>query len=87
MDLQGVEMLDNGWLIVCGVLFFVVVFNLGLMLNVLRNRGRQQPFLPGSLSDLLNPWKKEDESLEKLSQQVRDLGETQAPTSDEGRDG
>lgn len=87
MDLEGVGMLDNGGLIVCGVLFFVAVFNLGLMLSVLRNRGRQQPFLHGSLSDLLNPWKKEDESLEKLSQQVRDLGETRAPTPDEGQDG
>ena len=87
MDIQGLGMLDNGWLIVCGVLFFVGIFNLGLMLSVLRNRGRQQPLLSGSLSDLLNPWKKDDESLEKLSQQVKDLGATQEPPSNEVRDG
>ena len=80
-------MLDKGWLIVCGVLVVVGTLNLGLMLSVLRNRGRQQPYFPGSLSDLLNPWKQEEESLEKLSQQVKDLAAAQDSKSNEDRDG
>jgi hypothetical protein len=66
--------IDSGWLIILGVLFFVGLFNIGLMLNVLRNRGRQEPFLRGSLADLLNPWKKEDEALDQLHREVEKLG-------------
>jgi hypothetical protein len=66
-------MLDRGWLIICGVLLIVGLFNLGLALSVLRNRGRREAYLRGSLSDLLNPWKQEDEDLDQLHQRVMKL--------------
>jgi hypothetical protein len=66
-------MLDRGWLIICGVLLIVGLFSLGLALSVLRNRGRREAYLRGSLSDLLNPWKQEDEDLDQLHQRVMKL--------------
>ncbi len=68
-------MLEQGWLIVCGVLFFVGLFNLGLFLTALRSRGRRDPFLSGSIAELINPWKKEDESLDQLHRQVGKLSD------------
>jgi hypothetical protein len=66
-------MLDRGWLIICGVLLVIGLFNLGLALSVLRNRGRREAYIRGSLSDLLNPWKEEDEDLDQLHQRVMKL--------------
>jgi hypothetical protein len=78
---------DRGWLIVCGVLLVVGLFNLGLVLSVLRNRGRREPYLQGSLSDLLNPWKKEDEALDQLHRQVKKLEDNQRTELDEKQAG
>ena len=68
-------MTDHGWLIICGVLIFVVLINLGLSLAVLRSRGRRRPLLNGSLSDLLNPWKKEDDALDMLHREISHLAD------------
>jgi hypothetical protein len=67
------KMLDRGWLIICGVLLVIGLFNLGLALSVLRNRGRREAYLRGSLSDMLNPWEQEDEDLKQLHQRVMKL--------------
>jgi len=80
-------MLDKGWWIVCGVLLVVGLFNLGLALSVLRNRGRKKPYLDGSISDLLFPWKQEDDTLAKLHQQVKNLDSHQDHPTTEDRDG
>jgi hypothetical protein len=37
-------MVDQGWLIIFGVLFFVGLLNIGLMLSALRNRDRSEPY-------------------------------------------
>jgi uncharacterized protein YlxW (UPF0749 family) len=68
-------MVDQGWLIIFGVLFFVGLLNIGLMLSALRNRDRSEPYLRGSLSELLDPWKKENEALDQLHREVEKLGE------------
>jgi uncharacterized protein YlxW (UPF0749 family) len=68
-------MVDRGWLIIFGVLLFVGLLNIGLMLSALRNRDRSEPYLRGSLSDLLDPWKKENEALDQLHREVEKLGE------------
>jgi hypothetical protein len=70
-------MIDQGWLIVFGVLLVVGLFNLGLALSVLRNRGRTEGFLRGSLSDMLNPWKQEDADLDELHNRVSALRVTE----------
>lgn len=80
-------MLDQGWLIVCGVLTIVGLFNLGLFLTVLRSRGRREPYLQGSISDLLNPWGKENEALDQLHQEVEKLGNKHSPSSEGGTGG
>jgi uncharacterized protein YlxW (UPF0749 family) len=68
-------MVDRGWLIIFGVLLFVGLLNFGLMLSALRNRERREPYLRDSLSELLNPWKKENEALDQLHREVEKLGE------------
>jgi hypothetical protein len=80
-------MLNEGWWIVCGVLLVVGIFNLGLALSVLRNRGRKKPYLEGSISELLFPWKQEDKALEELHQQVKDLDIPQGKQMIDDRDG
>ncbi len=66
-------MVDRGWAIVCGVLLIVGLFNLGLVLSVLRSRDRRRPFLSGSLSEMLNPWQKEEDALDRLHEEVTRL--------------
>jgi hypothetical protein len=66
-------MIDRGWVIVLGVLLAVGLFNLGLALSVLRNRGRRRGILNGSLSDILNPWKQEKDDINELHTRVRSL--------------
>jgi hypothetical protein len=78
---------DNGWGIVCGVLLVVGLFNFGLMRSMLRNQGKRAGFLPGSISELLFPWQKEDQALEKLHQQVKDLDVTQEDQQPDGVNG
>ena len=80
-------MIDRGWTIVCGVLLVVGLFNLGLILSVLRNRGRQTPFLRGSLSEMLNPWKQEDNDLALLHDEVSRLVETRENGQEKTEDG
>lgn len=79
--------MDRGWWIICGVLFVIGFFNLGLALSVLRSRGRQEGFFSGSLSDMLNPWKEEDKALQTLHESVQALTKSEVSTPDEASDG
>ncbi len=79
--------MDRGWLIICGVLIVVGLFNLGLALSVLRNRGRREGYFAGSLSDMFNPWKEEDEALQTLHETVQTLVKSETNTTEEPSDG
>ena len=64
----------NGWWIVCGVLAFVLMLNLGLILSFLRSQaGRPKGLFRKSLGEMLNPWREEDEALERLAKDVEAL--------------
>jgi hypothetical protein len=66
--------MNNGLWIVCGVLVFVILLNLGLVISAIRYRkSNPQPLLGKSISELLNPWKEEDEALNDLHRQVESL--------------
>ncbi len=65
---------DNGLLIVIGILALVVLFNVGLALSFLRNRGTKQLFqFQDTLKKMANPWKEEDEALSELREKVANL--------------
>lgn len=65
---------NNGLLIVIGVIALVVLFNIGLALSFLRNRGSGQILLfRDTLKKMANPWKDEDETLSELREKVANL--------------
>lgn len=65
---------NNGLLIVIGVIALVILFNIGLALSFLRNRGKGQIILfRDALRDMANPWKDEDEALSELREKVANL--------------
>ena len=73
---------NNGWLIVIAIIAFVILFNIGLALSFIRRmKSKPEGVFRDSISEMLNPWKKEDEALEELHQRVVDLksrdGDTQ----------
>jgi len=68
----------NGWWIVCGVLAFVLMLNLGLILSFLRSQAASPKGLfRKSLGEMLNPWREEDEALDRLARDVEALQDTQ----------
>lgn len=67
---------DNVLLIVCGVLLFVGVLNLGLLVGVLSGRNREQFKIFGkAIEAVRNPWRKSEEEYTELRKRVADLGE------------
>ncbi len=69
-------MMDDGWLIVCGVLALVVMINVGLALSALRGQNRgQAAALDRSVRYLRDPWADETRSLSELHQRVAELEE------------
>jgi hypothetical protein len=65
---------NNGWLIVIAILAFVILFNIGLALSFIRRmKSKPEGIFRDSISEMLNPWKKEDEALDELRQRVDDL--------------
>ena len=65
---------NSGLLVVIGVIALVILFNVGIALSFLRNRGKGQIILfRDSLQKLVNPWKEEDESLSELRKRVAHL--------------
>ncbi len=65
---------NNGWLIVIAILSFVILLNIGLALSFIRRmKSKPEAVFRDSISEMLNPWKKEDEALEELHQRVVDL--------------
>ena len=69
--------MENGWLIVGGILALVVIVNVGLALSALRGRDRgQATAFDRSLRYIRNPWADEDKSLSELRQRVSDLEES-----------
>lgn len=67
---------DNVLLIVCGVLIFVVLLNLGLLIGVLRGQSQERFKVIGkAIQAAQNPWRKSNEEYEELRTRVSDLGE------------
>lgn len=65
---------NSGLLIVIGVVALVVLFNISLVLSLLRNRGKGQFVLyQDMLKKMANPWKDEDEALSELRERVANL--------------
>jgi len=71
---------NNGLLIAIGVITLVVLFNIGLALSFLRNRGKGQIILfQETLKKMVNPWKDEDEALSELREKVANLESDEHP--------
>jgi hypothetical protein len=67
---------DNVLLIVCGVLIFVVLLNLGLLIGVLRGQSQERFKVIGkAIQAAQNPWRKSNEGYEELRKRVSNLGE------------
>ncbi|HEY45256.1 MAG: hypothetical protein AMJ88_04370 [Anaerolineae bacterium SM23_ 63] len=65
---------NNGLLIVIAIVALVILFNIGLALSFLRNRGKGQIFIfQDTLKKMANPWKDEDEALSELREKVANL--------------
>ena len=66
--------MDDGWLIICGVLAFVILLNAGLIASAIRyQRSNPKPIFGKGLTELLNPWKDEEKALEDLHEEVQSL--------------
>lgn len=66
--------MDDGWLIVCGVLAFVILLNAGLIASAIRHqRSNPKPIFGKGFTELLNPWRDEDQALEDLHEEVQAL--------------
>jgi len=64
----------NGWFIVLAILGFVILINVGLAAGFIRRmKSKPKAVFRESISEMVNPWKKEDEALEELRQRVNDL--------------
>ncbi len=69
--------MENGWLIVGGILALVVIVNIGLALSALRGRERgKATVFDRSLRYIRNPWAEENKALSELRQRVSDLEES-----------
>ena len=67
---------DNVLLIVCGVLIFVVLLNVGLLIGVLRGQNRERLKVIGkAINAAQNPWRESTEEYEELRKRVSDLNE------------
>lgn len=63
--------MDEGWLIVVGVLAFVILLNAGIILSAIRYReANPRPLFGEGVGDFLNPWRKENQDLEELHDKV-----------------
>ncbi len=71
---------DKGWMIVCGVLTLVVLFNVGIALAFIRQRGG---FTQDALRSLRNPWHKEDDAIAQLRKRVQDLTSSEEPPNED----
>ena len=74
-----------GWVIVVVVLVFVLLFNIGLASSALRQQPRKGGLFRGkTLSEMMNPWHEEDQSLAKLRREVEELEKGSEQQPDEG---
>lgn len=64
--------IEDGWVIVCGALIVVALFNIGLALPFLRGRGK---IILSSLRDIRSPWRAEEEAMSELHERVRKFQE------------
>ena len=68
--------MENGWLIVCGVVTFVILVNVGLAISALRGtRSGQAGALDRAVRYIRDPWAAEDTALSELRRQVASLEE------------
>ena len=75
--------MDSGWLIVCGVVTFVILVNVGLALSALRaQRGQQASTLDRVMRYIRNPWAAEDRALSELRRSVATLDENPDPAKE-----
>jgi hypothetical protein len=66
--------MDNGWLVVCGALTLVLLFNLGILWTFLGRGGRELAARwSAAVRKLVNPWREEAEDFAELNRLVRGL--------------
>ncbi len=62
--------MDDGLGIVCGALILVLLFNLGILVSILRREGR---IFENPLKSFRMPWDLEQEAVEELHKSLLDL--------------
>lgn len=68
--------MESGWLIVCGVVTFIILVNVGLALSALRAaKDGQASALDRAVRYIRNPWAAEDQALTELRRSVATLEE------------
>lgn len=65
--------IENDWVIVCGILVLVVLFNVGLAFPFLRSRGK---LFKGSWRGFRLGWQEEEEKIAELRKRVEELTES-----------
>jgi hypothetical protein len=67
---------ENGWLIVCGVVTVVILINVGLALSALRAaKSGQADTIDRAVRYIRDPWASEDRALSELRRSVASLEE------------
>jgi hypothetical protein len=66
--------MDRGWLIVCGTIVFILLFNFGILVILVGRGGRERAARWGkAMRDITNPWREEDEAFAELNHLVRNF--------------
>jgi len=73
--------MESGWLIVCGVITFVILVNVGLALSALRGANSNQAnAFDRAVHYVRDPWAAEDQALSELHRTVATLEEARDQT-------
>lgn len=74
-----------GWVIVVIVLTLVLLFNIGIASSALRRQPRKDGLFRGkTFSEMINPWRDEDQSLAQLRREVEALSKDTEDGPDDG---
>ena len=73
--------MESGWLIVCGVVTFVILVNVGLALSALRGaNSNQASTMDRAVRYIRDPWAAGDQALSELHRSVAALEKTRDQT-------
>ena len=76
--------MESGWLIVCGVVTFVILVNVGLALSALRGaNSNQASTMDRAVRYIRDPWAAEDQALSELHRSVAALEKTRDQTDED----